>query len=91
MDEYDFSYRPELDLRRVRDPASLAFVEARANAALLGSPGVGKIHIALALAVAACRAGFTIYFTTLDGMVRQLKAADAIGRLGSELRRDRSF
>ncbi|WP_196454440.1 ATP-binding protein [Planomonospora sp. ID82291] len=72
IDGYDFSYQPELDPRRVRDLATLAFVEAKAkaNAALLGPPGVGKTHIAVALAVAACRAGFTIYFTTLDDMVR---------------------
>jgi DNA replication protein DnaC len=86
LDEYDFSYQPELDPRKVRDLATLAFVEARANAALLGPPGVGKTHIAVALAVAACRAGYTVYFTTLDDMVRQLKAADAIGRLASKLR-----
>lgn len=48
--------------------------------------GVGKTHIAVALAVAACRAGYSVYFTTLDDMVRQLKAADAIGRLASKLR-----
>jgi hypothetical protein len=66
IDGYDFSYQHELDPRRVRDLATLAFVEAKANAALLGPPGVGKTHIAVALAVAACRAGFTIYFTTLD-------------------------
>ncbi len=86
LDAYDFAYQPELDPRRVRDLASLAFVEAKANAALLGPPGVGKTHLAVALAVAACRAGFTVYFTTLDDMVRQLKAADAIGRLASKLR-----
>ncbi|MQA88444.1 MAG: AAA family ATPase [Streptosporangiales bacterium] len=86
LDDYDFSYQPELDPRKVRDLATLAFVEAKANAALLGPPGVGKTHIAVALAVAACRAGFTVYFTTLDDMVRQLKAADAIGRLTSKLR-----
>ncbi|WP_433432114.1 IS21-like element helper ATPase IstB [Nonomuraea sp. CA-141351] len=86
LDDYDFSYQPELDARKVRDLATLAFVEAKANAALLGPPGVGKTHIAVALAVAACRAGFSVYFTTLDDMVRQLKAADAIGRLASKLR-----
>jgi DNA replication protein DnaC len=64
----------------------LAFIEAKANAALLGPPGVGKNHIAVALAVAACRAGFSVYFTTLDDMVRQLKAADVIGRLAFKLR-----
>ncbi|MCM4076853.1 ATP-binding protein [Paractinoplanes hotanensis] len=61
-------------------------MQAKANVALLGPPGVGKTHIAVALAVAACRAGFTVYFTTLDDLVRQLKAADAIGWLARELR-----
>lgn len=35
--------------------------------------------------MAACRAGFTVYFTTLDDMVRNLKAADTIGRLARKL------
>lgn len=85
LDEYDFSFQPELDPRKVKDLASLSFVEAKANAALLGPPGVGKTHIAVALAVAACRAGYSIYFTSLDDMVRQLKAAEAAGRLTSKL------
>jgi DNA replication protein DnaC len=85
LEEYDFSFQPELEPRKIRDLATLAFVQAKANVALLGPPGVGKTHIAVALAVAACRAGFTVYFTTLDDMVRQLKAADTIGRLTSKL------
>ena len=85
LDDYEFSFQPELEPRKIRDLATLAFVQAKANVALLGPPGVGKTHIAVALAVAACRAGFTVYFTTLDDMVRQLKAADAIGRLTSKL------
>jgi DNA replication protein DnaC len=85
LDDYDFAFQPDLDPRKVRDLATLAFVQARANVALLGPPGVGKTHIAVALAVAACRAGFTVYFTTLDDMVRHLKAADAIGRLVRKL------
>lgn len=85
LDDYDFSFQPDLDPRKIRDLATLAFVQARANLALLGPPGVGKTHIAVALAVAACRAGFTVYFTTLDDMVRHLKAADAIGRLARKL------
>ncbi|MFG2059785.1 IS21-like element helper ATPase IstB [Micromonospora sp. NPDC048930] len=85
LDEYDFAFQPELDPRKIRDLATLAFVQAKANVALLGPPGVGKTHIAVALAVAACRAGFTVYFTSLDDMVRHLTAADAIGRLARKL------
>jgi DNA replication protein DnaC len=85
LDEYDFAFQPDLDPRKIRDLATLAFVQAKANIALLGPPGVGKTHIAVALAVAACRAGFTVYFTSLDDMVRHLTAADAIGRLTRKL------
>lgn len=85
LDDYDFAFQPELEPRKVKDLATLSFVEARANAALLGPPGVGKTHIAVALAVAACRAGYSIYFTTLDDMVRNLKAAETAGRLSSKL------
>ncbi|MFD8079836.1 IS21-like element helper ATPase IstB [Streptomyces sp. NPDC059718] len=85
LDDYDFSFQPELDPRKIKDLATLSFVEAKANVALLGPPGVGKTHIAVALAVAACRAGFSVHFTTLDDMVRNLKTADAIGRLARKM------
>ncbi|MGO4431186.1 ATP-binding protein, partial [Streptomyces sp. MCAF7] len=76
LEDYDFSFQPDLDPRKVKDLATLSFVETKANAALLGPPGVGKTHIAVALAVAACRAGYSIYFTSLDDMVRNLTAAE---------------
>ena len=41
--------------------------------------------IAVALAVAACQAGFSIYFTTLDDLVRRLRAAEATGRFNRQL------
>ncbi|WP_409054884.1 IS21-like element helper ATPase IstB [Streptomyces sp. SYP-A7185] len=85
LEDYDFSFQPDLDPRKVKDLAALSFVEDKANVALLGPPGVGKTHIAVALAVAACRAGYSIYFTSLDDMVRQLKAAEDQGRLMSKL------
>ncbi|MGR6918032.1 ATP-binding protein [[Actinomadura] parvosata] len=61
----DFAYQSELDARKVRDLATLAFVEARANAALLGPPGVGETHIA----VAASQAGFSVYFTNQQELI----------------------
>jgi transposase InsO family protein len=51
LDEYDFSFQPDLDPRKVKDLATLSFVEAKANAALLGralstvsAPNVAFLH-----------------------------------------------
>jgi DNA replication protein DnaC len=85
IDEFDFTFQPDLDPRKVRDLATLAFIEAKSNIALLGPPGVGKTMLAVGLAVAACRAGYSIYFTTLDDLVRRLRAAEATGRFNRQL------
>lgn len=85
LDEFDFAFQPELDARKVKDLATLGFVEAKANVALLGPPGVGKTMLAVGLAIAACQAGFSVYFTTLDDMVRNLKEAEASGRFAKKL------
>lgn len=86
LDSFDFAFQPELDARKVKDLAALGFVETKSNVALLGPPGVGKTHIAVGLAIAACQAGFSIYFTTLDDMVRNLREAEATGRFAHKLR-----
>jgi DNA replication protein DnaC len=85
LDEFDFAFQPDLEPRKVRDLATLEFVAAKANVALLGPPGVGKTHLAVSLAVAACQAGYSIYFTTLDDLVRKLRLAEATGRLARQL------
>ena len=85
LDEFDFAFQPDLDPRKVKDLATLGFVEARANVAFLGPPGVGKTMLAVGLAIAACQAGFSIYFTTLDDMVSQLTEAETTGRFAKKL------
>lgn len=85
IDTFEFAFQPDLDPRRVRDLAGLGFVKNHANIALLGPPGVGKTHLAVALAVAACQAGYSIYFTSVDDMVRQLRIAEATGRFAKKL------
>jgi len=81
----------ELVTLRIKDAAerlhlaSLEFVESKSNVALLGPPGVGKTMLAVALAVAACQAGYSIYFTSLDDLVRNLREAENGGRFAKKL------
>jgi len=85
LEEFDFAFQPGLDARKIRDLATLEFVKAKSNVAFLGPPGVGKTMLAVALAVGACQAGLSIYFTTLDDLVRRLRAAEATGRFNRQL------
>jgi DNA replication protein DnaC len=85
LEEFDFAFQPSLDVRKIRDLATPRVRQAKSNVALLGPPGVGKTMLAVALAVTACQAGWSIYFTTLDDLVRRLRAAEATGRFNRQL------
>ena len=71
LETFDFSFQPTVSERLIRELASLTFLQTATNVLLLGPPGVGKTHLACALALSALEAGYTALFTTL----RQLAAA----------------
>lgn len=73
IEEYDFAFNPGLDKRAVMNLFDLSFVQQKENVILLGPPGVGKTHLAIALAVKAAYFGVTIYFTTLSNLIAKLK------------------
>ena len=79
LDAFDFSFQPSLSERLVRELASLRFVQTATNVVLLGPPGVGKTHLASALAHAGDGSG-------LFGAVYHL---ESVGRRAGSTRRTR--
>lgn len=73
IEEYDFSFHPQLDQAEVMDLFDLNFIKAQENVIFLGPPGVGKTHLAISLAIKACHHGFKVYFTTMDTLIQKLK------------------
>jgi len=73
IEEYDFSFHPQLDKKVVMDLFDLTFISKHENAIFLGPPGVGKTHLAISLAIKACCHGFKVYFTTMDTLIKKLK------------------
>jgi DNA replication protein DnaC len=85
LDEFDVSFQPELDPKRLAELRSLRFIENHVCTLILGPPGVGKSHIAVGLAMEALRAGYLVRYTTLDDLVRDLRQADRLGSLRQKL------
>ncbi len=75
LEFFDFSFQPTLSERLVRELAGLSFVQTATNVIFLGPPGVGKTHLACALAMRAVEAGSTGLFTTLSQLADDLAAA----------------
>ncbi|HUX43601.1 MAG TPA: IS21-like element helper ATPase IstB [Terracidiphilus sp.] len=75
LDQFDFDFQPSVDERKLRELASLAFLERKENVLLLGPPGVGKTHLAIALGTEAIVAANTVYFVTIQDLVAQFQRA----------------
>jgi len=67
--------------------AQLDFLLGKENVVLLGPPGTGKTHLAIALGIRACLAGHRVLFATATEWVARLLDAQRLGRLSDELRR----
>lgn len=55
----------------------LDFVSSGRNIIMAGNPGTGKTHIAIGLGLKACMQGYKVYFTTIHGLLTQLRESHA--------------
>ena len=73
--ELDWSAFSLTAANAIRELQSLRFVAEGRNAALIGNPGVGKTHIAIAVGILACQTGRTVLFESAPNLVLELKEA----------------
>lgn len=87
LDGFDFSIRPQLHERVVRQLLDGAWARDKRNILCLGKPGLGKTRVAKSLVHAACLAGFSTLSTTAVDMIEDLHASHADGTFRRALRR----
>ena len=87
LEEFDFTFQRSVKKQVVEHLGQLDFLHSRENVVLLGPPGTGKTHLAIALGVRACLAGQRVAFATATEWVAKLSEAKRGGSLEAELKR----
>ena len=76
IDSFDFKAQPSINQALVRELISSGeYISKMENVLMVGNPGTGKTHLALALGFAACSQGKRVRFTTTTAMVTALLEA----------------
>jgi len=78
LEEFDFSFNPNINRALVIDLSSCRFISEKVCAFIIGPCGTGKSHLAQALGHSAIRNGYSVLFTSTSKMLVQLNAARAI-------------
>ncbi len=87
LEQFDWSWPKKINRPQVQNLFRLGWIGQKANVVFLGGCGIGKTHLATALAREACLQGHSVLFTTAVDIINSLAAAQALGRLKLELKR----
>lgn len=87
LEQFDFGFQPSLDQRVVKELATCRFISNGENVLVVGPPGVGKTHLAVALGHRAIESGYSTLFVSAAGLIAQLEKAERENRLDEELKR----
>lgn len=87
LEQFNWTWPKKVNRAQVQNLFRLSFLKDKANVIFMGGAGLGKTHLATALAYEGCLAGHTVLFTTAIDIVNTLAAAPAAQRLKAELKK----
>lgn len=86
FDDYDFSFQPSINKEKILDLKNLRFIENNENILFVGSPGVGKTHLATAIGVETTKNRKLTYFINCNDLIDNLKRAYNENRLEARIK-----
>jgi len=78
LKDFDWSFNPKLPKAKIVELASARFIAAHDDLLLLGPPGVGKSHIATAIAIGAIRSGYRVLVRSAFDLSQDFLEAEAL-------------
>lgn len=86
IQDFDFSFQPSIDKKKIMDFMTLRFLENSENIIFCGSPGVGKTNLAVSIGIEAAKQRYCVYFITFQDLISQLKKAYDENRLETRIK-----
>lgn len=86
IDDFDFSFQPSVNIKEIKEFATLGFVEKKENILFVGSSGVGKTHLATSIGIECAKHRYSTYFVSFENLMGQLKKALLENRLEERLK-----
>ena len=86
IDEYDFSFQPGVSEDKIRAIIESNFYDEATNICLIGNPGVGKTHLAIAIGYAVAIKRNSVYFIKFNKLINILKNAYQEGTFDKRVR-----
>ena len=86
FEDFNFSFQPSLNKEEILDFKNLRFIENKENILFVGSPGVGKTHLATAIGIENARTYKSTYFINCNDLIEVLKKAHLQNRLDDKLK-----
>lgn len=87
LEQFNWTWPKKINRAQVQNLFRLSFLKDKTNVIFMGGAGLGKSHLAAALAYEGCLAGHTVLFTTAIDIVNTLMAAQSTHRLKAELKK----
>ena len=91
LDEFDMTQlNPSVSPVFLNELASCKFIDACRNIVMIGNPGRGKTHIAIALGIKACLQGYRVLFrnaSTLSTELTEARDSYQLGKIERQLAR----
>jgi DNA replication protein DnaC len=78
LKDFDWSFNPKIPKAKIVELASARFVAQHEDLLLIGPPGVGKSHIAVAIAIGAIRAGYRVLLRSAFDLSQDFLEAEAL-------------